>query len=129
LKIGEELLAVYRSKRNTNEEIRKMLGAHVKSNASQRQGAPNGANRGGGDRYNQTGGGDRGKMGIYKCVGIAARSSTNQEISAQPVARNFQKMREAEAISPRSEPSRKGAAEATGKSGPVARRVQHDRSS
>ncbi len=90
-----------------------MLEAHVKSNASQRQGTPNGANRGGDNRHNQTGEGDRRPRqdGDNNCVGIAARASTNQKISAQSVARNFQKMREAEAILQRSEPSRKGAVE------------------
>jgi hypothetical protein len=68
---------------------------------------------------------DRGKMGKYNCVGIAARASTNQEISAQPVARNFKKCGKPNHFATvcRSEPSSKGPAAATSNSGPVAGRV------
>jgi hypothetical protein len=75
---------------------------------------------------------DRGKMGIYNCVGIAARASTNQEIGAQPVARNLKKCGKPNHFATvcRSEPSSSVAT--TSNSGPIAGRVycgasKHDR--
>ncbi len=107
LKIGVELLTVNRSMRkadksDTYDEIRKMLVVHVKSNTveftevkgfreseetanafkqaqSNTQRNSNGANRGGGNRFNQTGHGDRQTVTRWRTGQVQTRSLTKRD--------------------------------------------------